>query len=208
MKIRSQEGEKDEQQNEEKTTDLLFLPSLTDSAEESRTIHLYGEVSEENCKNLISALYYLKTTSKPADDEDIPPIDVLISTEGGSVQEMFSVYDSVRDLRKEVEITTYGIGKVMSAGILLLACGTNGSRKVGRNCRLMLHSVSGGQFGSLKELEVDLREVRWYENQFIKSLANESKLKESEIKEIFDRKTDTYFDAEQALEWGIVDEIV
>jgi len=72
----------------------------------------------------------------------------------------------------------------------------------------MLHSVSGGQFGSLKELEVDLREVRWYENQFIKSLANESKLKESEIKEIFDRKTDTYFDAEQALEWGIVDEIV
>ena len=189
-------------------TDLLFLPSLGDSSNESRTIHLYGEVGEENCKNLISALYYLKSNVTPPEEEPIPPIDVLISTEGGSVQEMFSVYDSIRDIRSEVEIKTYGIGKVMSAGILLLACGTNGSRKVGRNCRLMLHAVSGGQFGSLKELEVDLREVRWYENQFIKSLASESKLKESEIKEIFDRKTDTYFDAEQALEWGIVDEIV
>jgi len=189
-------------------TDLLFLPNMADSSEESRTVHLYGEVNEENCKNLISALYYLKTNVKLAEDEEISPIDVLVSTEGGSVQEMFSVYDSIRDLRKEVEIKTYGIGKVMSAGILLLACGTNGSRKVGRNCRLMLHPVSGGQFGSLKELEVDLKEVRWYENQLIKSLASESKLKESEVKEIFDRKTDTYFDAEQALEWGIVDEIV
>mgnify|MGYP003976482345 CR=1 FL=1 len=207
MKIKSQE-EKESPPTEEKETDLLFFPNLNDLSSDSRTIHLYGEVDEENSRNLISALYYLKANKKTDEGEDILPIDVLVSTEGGSVQEMFSIYDSIRDLKREVEIKTYGIGKVMSAGILLLACGTSGSRRVGRNCRLMLHSVSGGQFGSLKELEVDLREVQWYENQFIKSLSNETKLKEEEIKEIFDRKTDTYFDAEQALEWGIVDEII
>ena len=53
-----------------------------------------------------------------------------------------------------------------------------------------------------------MREVRWYEEQFIKSLAAESSMSEEEIKEIFDRKTDTYFDAEQAIKWGLADEIV
>ena len=72
----------------------------------------------------------------------------------------------------------------------------------------MLHAVSGGHFGSLRELEVDIREVRWYQAQFAKALAIETKLSEKQIKAIFRKKTDTYFDAQQAVEWGIADEIV
>ena len=121
---------------------------------------------------------------------------------------MFSMYDCMRDIQKDCELHTFGVGKVMSAGILLLAAGTKGKRRVGKYCRLMMHSVKGGQFGSIKELETDIQEVRWYQEQFIKAIGEESKLDKKELKKIFQSQTDTYFDAKQAIEWGLADEIV
>lgn len=198
---------------ENPVNDLIVFPNL-DLDSKSRTLWVYGEVDEENCKIAVTGLYYYRDTGtiEPPKDSDEPaknlPIDFIVSTEGGSVTDMFAVYDCMREVRKSCEIHTFGAGKVMSAGILLLAGGTKGHRKVGRNCRLMLHSVSGGHYGSLKELEVDIREVRWYQTQFAKALAKETNLDEKEIKSLFRKKTDTYFDAEQALEWGIIDEVV
>ena len=205
---------------EPKLNDLIIFPS-SDSDAKSRTTGVYGEVSEDSCKTVVSALYYFRNTGVVEEFEEFEdkeeesevkisylPIDFIVSTEGGSVTDMFAVYDCMRDIRKTCEINTFGVGKVMSAGILLLAGGTLGKRRIGRNCRLMLHAVSGGHFGSLKELEVDIREVRWYQTQFAKALANETKLDEREIKAIFRKKTDTYFDADQAVEWGIADEVV
>ena len=198
-----------------KLNDLIVFPNL-DLDSKSRTLGMYGEVSEEHSRALVTGLYYLKDTGTveeqtedQTEEETKPlPIDFIVSTEGGSVTDMFAVYDCMRDVRKECEIHTFGIGKVMSAGILLLAGGTPGKRRVGRNCRLMLHAVLGGHYGSLKELEVDIREVRWYQAQFAKALAAETKLDEKQLKAIFRKKTDTYFDAEQAVEWGIADEMV
>jgi ATP-dependent Clp endopeptidase proteolytic subunit ClpP len=205
------------QEQEPKLNDLIVFPNF-DLDSKSRTVGIYGEVNEEHCKGAVTALYYFRDTGEieePEDEEDEQnlkksylPIDFIVSTEGGSVSDMFAVYDCMRDVKKTCEINTFGVGKVMSAGILLLAGGTQGKRRIGRHCRLMLHSVSGGHFGSLKELEVDLREVKWYQIQFTKALITETKLSEKEIKAIFRKKTDTYFDAEQAVKWGIADEIV
>ena len=208
------------QEQETSLNDLIIFPT-PDLESKSRTLGMYGEVDEEHCKATVSGLYYFRDTAevkevKESDDKDKEPevtksylpIDFIVSTEGGSVTDMFAVYDCMRDVRETCDIQTFGVGKVMSAGILLLAGGTQGKRRVGRHCRLMLHAVSGGHFGSLKELEVDIREVRWYQAQFAKALAIETKLNEKEIKAIFRKKTDTYFDAKQAVEWGIADEVV
>jgi len=208
------------QEEEPNVSDLLFFGGAN-PPELSRVTGLYGEVTDENCRVLVSSLYCFRDSGKTVEtkeqeDENIEPetittyapMELLVSTEGGSVQDMFAVYDCMRDIRRDCDIHTLGIGKVMSAGVLLLAGGTKGKRRAGRNCRLMLHAPSGGQFGSLKELEVDIREVKWYQNQFVKSLAIESNLSERKIKAIFRKKTDTYFDAQQAIEWGIIDEVV
>jgi len=203
-------------ENEEpevKLNDLIVFPNL-DLDSKSRTLGMYGEVNEDQARALVTGLYYFKDTGAVEEEIDGEtetkhlPIDFIVSTEGGSVTEMFAVYDCMRDVRKECEIHTFGIGKVMSAGILLLAGGTHGKRRIGRNCRLMLHAVLGGHYGSLKELQVDIREVKWYQTQFVKALAAETKLDEKKIRAIFRKKTDTYFDAEQAVEWGIADEVV
>ena len=210
-------NETDVSEDKEKEKDnILIFPDFSSGAI-PKTLGVYGEIDEDRSKAVVSLLYLVKKTAqtekevqeKEDEEHDPPePVDFLISTEGGDVQEMFSIYDCMRDVQKDCEIHTFGIGKVMSAGILLLAAGTKGKRRVGKHCRLMMHSVQGGHFGSIKELETDIREVRWYQDQFIKSIVEETNLDRREIKNIFRRKTDTYFDAEQAVEWGIADEVV
>jgi len=204
----------------ENENDLIVFPQFFDNEPKSRLLGMYGEVNEERSKAAVASLYYFRDTgliedevSSEEDEETVIktsylPIDFIVSTEGGSVTDMFALYDCMREVRKDCEINSFGVGKVMSAGVLLLAGGTKGTRKVGRNCRLMLHAISGGHFGSLKELETDIKEVKWYQAQYAKALAEETNLTEKKIRAIFRKKTDTYFDAQQAVEWGIADEIV
>jgi len=209
--------DKEEIQSDDKVTEEtnIIFPDL--SPPTSRFMNFYGEVNEGVCSEFIDGLYYLKNTGvkeEPSEDPAEPPtktyepIEVVVSTEGGSVQDMFSAYDCIRDVRRNYDIGMTGVGKIMSAGVLILASGTKGQRRAGKNCRFMLHSISGGNFGSLKELQNDLKEVKWYQNRYIKSLSDETSMPEAKIRNIFRRKSDTYFDADQALEWGIIDEVI
>ena len=152
--------------------DFLYLPNFGEPTEnKSRTIGIYGPVTEESCNNVVSGLIYFRDIGRSQeviyceeDQEEVVkeynlPIELYVSTEGGQVPDMFSVYDCMRDVRKDCDVLTFGLGKVMSAGVLILSAGTKGKRKVGRNCRLMIHSLQGSQYGSIKELEVDIQEV-------------------------------------------------
>ena len=69
---------------------------------------------------------------------------------------MFSLYDVMRQIRQTMPIHTIGLGKVMSAGTLLLASGTKGERRIGRFCRVMIHGVISGQHGHLADIENEL----------------------------------------------------
>ena len=205
-------GEAEDTEDKDEPQVLMFPDLGGDSY--LRSFAIYGEINEDQGREAIQALQILhdkicdEQSKNENPDEPCDPIELLISTEGGHVQDMFSIYDCMRLVRRDCDIETFGVGKIMSAGILLLAGGTPGKRKVGANCRLMMHSVQGGHFGSIKELETDIREVRWYQNQLTKALLAETKIDPKELRSIFRKKTDTYFDAEQAVAWGIADEIV
>jgi len=192
---------------------VLMFPDLGGESY-LRSFAIYGEINEEQGREAIQALQILhdkicaEQSKSENPDEPCDPIELLVSTEGGHVQDMFAIYDCMRLVRRDCDIETFGVGKIMSAGILLLAGGTPGKRKVGKHCRLMMHSVQGGHFGSIKELETDIREVRWYQQQLTSALLEETNLSLKELKAIFRKKTDTYFSAEQAVKWGIADEVV
>ena len=188
-------------------------------SEEIRSILLYGDISERACSEMVSALLYYGSNAEslqyedPSDPESkitkiIKPIDMVISTKGGSASEMFSVYDTMRKVKEKCDIETFGVGKVMSAGVLLLAAGTKGKRKIGSNCRVMVHGVMGGFGGSLTNMENEIEEVRWIQDRYISCLAKETKLTASKIKKMFSRQVDVYLSAEQAVEFGIADIIV
>ena len=100
------------------------------------------------------------------------------------------------------------MGKVMSAGVLLLASGTKGKRRIGANCRVMIHPVAGGAMGDLQDIENDIQEIKWLQKQYIRCLSNETNLTEKKIRAIMKKKVNYYFSAEEAIKMGIADEIL
>ena len=97
------------------------------------TIGLFCDVTEEKVAEVIHGLLYLDHIYSHSKEEKRKPIDFYVSTYGGSADDMFSLYDVMRNVKKRNEIHTVGMGKVMSAGVLILAAGTQGKRKIGKN---------------------------------------------------------------------------
>ena len=187
--------------------------------EEIRTIGLYGTIKEEICAEIVYSLVVLDKTGKnvipPAPDDpkgketiEYKPIEMIISSYGGSAADMFSVYDTMRDVRQRCDIETQGLGKIMSAATLLLAAGTKGKRKIGKHCRVMIHGVISGQHGHISDLENEMEEAKWTQGQYVKALAAETNMTEKYIKKLIDKKVNIYLDAEDAVDLGIADIIV
>ncbi len=136
-------------------------------------------------------------------------ISMMVSTHGGAASDMFSILDVMEMVKERTcYIETYGIGKVMSAGVPILAAGTPGKRKVGKNCRIMLHNVMAGTGGTIFSMENELEEIKWVQERYIETLANYTKLTPSKIKKLLKTQKDVYISAEEAIKMGIADEII
>ena len=220
--LKTEKEESQEDQTDPDATDLSQLLLLSDPAAEPaklRIIGLYGEVTEENAAETTYSLLALKEMGKKEDpsDPDDPdsevvithdPIEFIISTWGGSAADMFSIYDIMRTVRVDCDINTFGLGKVMSAGVLLLAAGTKGKRKIGKNCRVMLHGVTSGQHGNISDLENEMAEAKWTQERLVVCLSEETNMTKKQVKKILEKRMNVYFTAEEAVELGMADEIV
>ncbi len=176
---------------------------------ELRVVGLYTDITEEKVAEVTQALLYLNETNRlKEDDEEKKPIDFYTSTYGGNADDMFALYDIMKQVQKETEIHTIGMGKVMSAGVLLLAGGTPGKRKIGRNCRIMLHSVSSGNHGDLHNLVNEVEAIQELQEMYINCLTQETKMTKSQLKKMLERKVNVYLSAEQAVEYGIADMVL
>jgi ATP-dependent Clp protease protease subunit len=183
-------------------------------------IGLFGDVDEEKTSDVVHGMLLMRDCGKeeiyedPLDlDSEIietiyKPIDFYISTWGGDARGMFAIYDVMRMVRENYTINTYGLGKVMSAGVLLLAAGTKGSRTIGKNCRIMLHSVRGDQWGPIHNLENEMEEMRWIQEQHTNALIQETDMTKKHLKKLLDKKINIYLDAQEAVDYGIADIIV
>ena len=121
---------------------------------------------------------------------------------------MFALYDIMRMVQTTTPIHTIGVGKVMSAGVLLLAAGTKGERRIARNCRVMLHSVSAGPGGDLPNLVNEMEALHELQEMYINCLVQETKMMKSDLKNMLERKVNVYLSAEKAVALGIADIIV
>jgi ATP-dependent Clp endopeptidase proteolytic subunit ClpP len=197
---------------------VMVHPPQDDKPEfNMRKIGLIGDVTEEKSSDIIYGLYALKemgkyeekpTTKRGKTKTAFDPIEFIISTNGGSASDMFAIYDVMREIRKDCEIHTHGLGKVMSAGVLLLAAGTKGKRKVGKHCRVMIHSVIAGNSGPMFNLENEMNEVRETQKRYIEALRSETKMSAAQINKFLERHVDIYLSAEEAVKLGIADIVV
>ena len=193
---------------------VIIDPSVLEALEEEdnppamNTIGLFCDVTEEKVGEVIHGLLYLDHIYKTVAADQKKPIDFYISTYGGSADDMFSLYDVMRQIREDNEIHTIGMGKVMSAGVLLLAAGTTGKRKIGKNCRVMIHSVIGGNHGALHNMINEMEAIEQLQDMYLNCLASETSMTKSQIKKMLERKVNVYLTAEEAVELGIADIII
>ena len=209
--------EAEEQAQEDAALQMLLEASAKEPAD-NRLIALFGDIDEAKAGQLCYNLFHLaadkRYAAKNPDDltegleEVVDPIQLMICSPGGNASEMFAIYDCMRLVREGCPIETLGVGKVMSAGVLVLAAGTKGKRRIGKNCRVMIHSVIGGVSGGLHNVENEIDEIRWVQDQYIKMLADESDLSRAQLKKMLQRKVNIYLSAEEAVEHGIADIIV
>ena len=212
------EGTKKKEEAGESALSQLF--GMGEQEPELRTLTIIGDINEELSKDVMAALWYLQNNAKtiePANPEDpeceetkevILPIEIVISTNGGNADDMFAVYDAIRWIRKTIDVETYGLGKVMSAGTLLLAAGTKGKRKIGKHCRVMIHSVIGGSIGPMHQLDNEMKEVKAIQESYIKAICEETNLTERKLRALLKKKVNIYLTAEEAVEHGFADIIV
>ena len=203
---------KNEENNDEEN-DLVLPPEL-----ELRAIGIYGDINEERCSEAVYGLlalhdsgrYFVACESDEGEEyveEHYKPIDFYISTYGGAASDMFGVYDLMKKIRQLTPVHTHGVGKVMSAGVLLLAAGTKGERHIGEHCRVMIHGVISGHNGHIADMENEFGETKIMQKLYVQALAAETNMDEKYIKKLINKKTNVYFDAKEAVKLGIADKI-
>jgi len=182
--------------------------------EEDPLVGLIGEITESAAQQI--ALMFLglngNTLRHPeaADDDAERPEDIefFISSGGGSISEMFTIYDLMTLVKQRRDIATFGYGKVASAAVPLLAAGTPGKRYIAKHARVMLHHCSSNTGGPVPLVRSNFNELKKVEEMMVQILAAHSSLAAGEIYNILSRNTDEYFSAEEALEMGLVDKII
>ena len=180
-----------------------------------RSINFCGDLKEEAAMQIISSLLYLdRNNEKVLVDEEtnthyvsVQPIEFYISTFGGNAADMFGIHDLMVCIRKDTPIQTIGLSKVMSAGVLL-ASGTEGERYVGRNTRLMIHSLRAGYHGPMHEMETEYEETKWLQSQYVEALSAATNMSKAYIRKLMGRKSNVYINADEAIEFGIADQIL
>jgi len=200
-------------EEEESTEEEHKNPTLADvlgdlsKEPEQRSIMFVGEINEEKAGDLISALLVL-AQEKAEKGKQLSDIKLYISTYGGSAHEMFGIYDVMNYCKQFCDIETIGVGKVMSAGTLILAAGSKGKRRLGRNCQVMIHSVNGGSIGELHSLQNEMEQMKNLQDSYIQCLADETAMTKRQIRRLINRKVNVYLSSSEAIEKGLADEVI
>lgn len=135
---------------------------------------------------------------------DREPIELYISSFGGSGYDVISVIDQIENLKAPVH--TYLYGKAMSAGFLLFMVGCE--RFISRNSTLMLHQLSGGIMGTIQDMKEQLEEYERMQQKVEDLILLHTYIDEELLEAIRESKYNLYLDAEEAIEYGVADHII
>lgn len=158
-----------------------------------------GTPVDDNVSNLIIAQILFLQMEDPEKD-----ISVYINTPGGVVTAGLAIYDTMQFVKPN--IATYCVGQAASMGALLLAAGTKGKRFALPNARIMIHQPWGGTQGAASDINIQAKEILRMREKINELLAKHTGLPLDKIEKDTDR--DYFMSADEAKEYGIVDEVI
>ena len=153
----------------------------------------------DNIANLVIAQLLFLSSEDPKKD-----ISLYINTPGGSVTAGMAIYDTMHYIQSDV--ATICIGQASSMGAILLAGGTKGKRQSLPNARLLLHQPMGGISGQVADMEIHAREIIKIREQINSILVECTGQDLERIKS--DTERDFFMSAEDARDYGVIDEII
>ncbi len=163
-----------------------------------RIVFLTGAVYDEVSSLICAQLLFLESENPSKD------ISFYINSPGGVVSAGLAIYDTMQYIRSPV--STLCIGQAASMGSLLLCAGAKGKRYCTPNARVMIHQPSGGAQGQATDIEIQAREILTLRKRLNQIYVNHTGQELSTIESKLER--DTYMSAEEARDFGLVDEVV
>jgi ATP-dependent Clp protease protease subunit len=163
----------------------------------NRIILLSGEINDACSSSIIAQLLYLDSIS----NEDI---SLYINSPGGSVSAGMAIYDTMNFIKSDV--ATICVGMAASMGAFLLSSGQKGKRSALPSSEIMIHQPLGGAEGQATEIKIVAEHIIKLKKKLNTILAKNTKKSLKTIEN--DTERDHYLDAEEALEYGLIDKII
>lgn len=162
-----------------------------------RIVFLSGEITDEVANVIVGELLFLNSQSK----EDIY---LYINSPGGSVTSGMAIYDTINFI--EADVSTICVGMCASMAAFLLSSGTKGKRICLQNGEVMIHQPLGGVQGQATEIKIAAERILKLKKKLNKILSQNTNQSIKKIEN--DTERDYFMDAEEALEYGIIDKIL
>ena len=172
--------------------------TLSDMLLENRIVFMVGEISYGMATEVIMKLLHLDN-SKPGAE-----ISLYINSPGGSVDDTMAIYDTMSFINSPV--ATYCIGRAQSGGAIILAAGTKGKRHALPHAKVMLHQPWGGITGQASDIKIQADEISKAKAVINEILAKHTGLSPEKI--ALETERDNYMSADEALEYGLIDEVL
>jgi len=163
-----------------------------------RIIMLSGEINDAVASSIVAQLLFLE-----AEDPD-KDIYLYINSPGGVITSGFSIYDTMNYIKPD--IVTICIGQAASMGAFLLTCGTAGKRYALPSSRIMIHQPLGGAQGQATDIEIQAKEILRLKKYLNKIMADCTGKTVRAIEK--DTERDFFMSAEEAKEYGLIDEVL
>jgi ATP-dependent Clp protease protease subunit len=163
-----------------------------------RIIFLGTPIDDQVANLVVAQLLHLESEDPEKD------ISIYINSPGGSIYSGLAIYDTMNFVKPD--IATMCVGVAMSMGSLLLAGGTKGKRAVLPNSRILIHQPSAGFEGQSTDIEIHAREILKVRERIDEIYAEHTGRSQEEVRR--DMERDRFFNAEQALEYGLIDRVL
>lgn len=181
----------------ERSSNKEYAYDLYSRLLKDRIIFLSGEINDAMANIIVSELLYL-------DSQNHEDIYLYINSPGGSVTSGLAIYDTMNYVKSDVR--TIVVGMAASMGAFLLSSGTKGKRCALKNAEVMIHQVLGGAQGQATDIKIAAEHILKIKKKLNDILA--SNTGQSVNKVIKDCERDNYMSAIDALNYGIIDEII
>lgn len=179
----------------EKSSNHEYAFDLYSRLLKDRIVFLTGEINMATANIIISELLYL-------DSLNHEEICLYINSPGGEVTSGFAIFDTIQFIKSEVRTIVVGMAASMAA--FLLACGDK--RCALKNAEVMIHQPLGGIQGQATDIKIVADHILKTKKKLIEILAKRTKKKASILEA--DMERDFYMDSKEALDYGIIDEIL